>query len=91
MKHTSNAVRFSATLPQDLHHFLEMYQHNHTLASRSAALAEAITALREREMLRGYQELGQAQAQALEVYPPDLLDGLDTATEQDSQQVSKWL
>jgi metal-responsive CopG/Arc/MetJ family transcriptional regulator len=74
----SNTItRISATLPENLVAFLDTYREEHALESRSAALAAAIEALRERELQRGYRELGQAQRQNLETYPPDNTDGLE--------------
>ncbi|MFC5848376.1 hypothetical protein [Deinococcus petrolearius] len=69
----------SATLPAELVAFLDGYQHAHHLDSRGAALAEAIRALQERELLADYAELGEAQASGAETYPADNLDGLGEA------------
>ncbi|GGI88041.1 MULTISPECIES: ribbon-helix-helix domain-containing protein [Deinococcus] len=74
---TNSITRISATLPEELRAFLTSYQERHQLESRSAALAEAIRALRERELEQAYRELGAAQAAGLETYPPDNLDGLE--------------
>lgn len=75
----SNIIaRVSATIPENLVEFLDEYRQEHALESRSAALIAAIEALRERELQRGYAELGQAQRQNLETYPADTTDGLDT-------------
>lgn len=79
MNGMTNATRISATLPPDLTAFLDEYQQAHHLDSRSAALAEAIRALRERELLAAYAELGEAQASGAETYPADNLDGLGEA------------
>lgn len=73
----TNATRISATLPPDLTAYLEQYQQAHGLETRSAALAEAVRALRERELEAAYRELGEAQQQGLETYPPDNADGLE--------------
>lgn len=75
----TNATRISATLPPDLTAFLDEYQQAHKLESRSAALAEAIRALRQRELEAAYRELGEAQRLGLELYPPDNTDGLEGA------------
>ena len=75
----TNATRISATLPPDLTEFLDTYQQAHQLDSRSAALADAVRALRERELLAAYAELGAAQASGQEHYPADNADGLDGA------------
>lgn len=74
---TNNITRISATLSEELGAFLTSYQKRHQLESRSAALAEAIRALRERELEAAYRELGAAQAAGLETYPSDNLDGLE--------------
>lgn len=75
----TNATRISATLPPDLTLYLEQYQRAHGLESRSAALAAAVRALRDRELEAAYRELGEAQRQGLETYPPDNMDGLEDA------------
>ena len=75
----ANATRISATLPPDLSAFLNAYQQTYRLDSRSAALAEAVRALRERELLTAYAELGDAQASEQETYPDDNADGLENA------------
>lgn len=76
---TNSVTRISATLPEELGAYLSSYQERHQLESRSAALAEAIRALRERELEQAYRELGEAQAAGLEMYPADNLDGLEQA------------
>jgi Arc/MetJ-type ribon-helix-helix transcriptional regulator len=74
----SNTIaRVSATIPESLVAFLDAYREQHALDSRSAALVAAIEALRERELQRGYAELGQTQRENLETYPPDTTDGLN--------------
>ncbi|MFK7603189.1 MULTISPECIES: CopG family ribbon-helix-helix protein [Deinococcus] len=73
----TSATRISATVSADLADFLDEYQQTHGLDSRSAALAEAIRALRERVLDAAYQELGDAQRAGQETYPADNLDGLD--------------
>jgi metal-responsive CopG/Arc/MetJ family transcriptional regulator len=74
----SNTITcISATWPENLVVFLDTYHKEHALESRSTALAAAIEALRERELQRGYKELGKAQRQNLEMYPPDNTDGLE--------------
>ena len=77
MNGMTNATRISATLPPDLSAFLDKYQQAHQLDSRSAALADAVRALRERELLAAYAELGEAQASGQETYPDDNADGLE--------------
>lgn len=72
----AHGTRISATLPPDLTAFLDEYQHAHKLDSRSAALAHAVRALRERELLTAYTELGTAQVRGQETYPRDNADGL---------------
>ena len=76
---THGITRISATLPQDLGAFLTRYQQRHQLASRSAALAEAIRALQAHELEQAYRELGEAQASRLETYPAENFDGLEQA------------
>ena len=74
----SNTIaRVSATIPESLIAFLDTYREQHALDSRSAALVAAIEALQERELQRGYAELGQAQLGNLETYPPETTDGLE--------------
>lgn len=69
-------VRIYATLPSDLAAFLTEYQTAHALPSLSAALAEAVTALRANELAEAYRELGEAQRAGSEKYPANNLDGL---------------
>lgn len=78
------ATRISATLPADLLSFLEGYQLEHGLESRSAALARAVQALRDESHLKAYEELGKAQLEGVEHYPADNTDGLDV------QDSAKW-
>ena len=73
----NNATRISATLPSDLAAFLNKYQETHNLGSRSAALADAVRALRDRTLQDAYRELGEAQQSGRETYPADNLDGLE--------------
>lgn len=75
----TNATRISATLPADLSAYLDEYQRQHGLESRSAALAAAVRALRDQELEAAYRELGEAQRLGLETYPPDNTDGLEGA------------
>ena len=79
MTSPTNAVRISATLPAELATFLDQYQTEHDLGSRSAALAEAVRALREQALSKAYRELGEAQRAGLEQYPPDNTDGLSVS------------
>lgn len=72
----AHGTRISATLPPDLLAFLDEYQHARKLDSRSAALADAVRALRERELQTAYAELGEAQASGQEIYSQDNADGL---------------
>ena len=72
----ARTTRISATLPTHLTAFLDSYQQTHGLGSRSAALAEAIGVLRDRELDAGYTELGNVQHAGLETYPADNTDGL---------------
>ena len=74
----TNATRISATLSSDLTAYLDKYQQEHGLDSRSAALAAAVRALRDRELEEAYRELGEAQRRGLESYPPDNTDGLES-------------
>jgi metal-responsive CopG/Arc/MetJ family transcriptional regulator len=78
MKSSTNAARISATVPEELMQYLESYRAKHNLSSRSEALSDAILALQELEMIRGYEELGAAQ-RAGQIRYPDLenTDGLD--------------
>jgi metal-responsive CopG/Arc/MetJ family transcriptional regulator len=61
MNDGTNAVRISATLPAYLAQYLEQYQRTHNLETRSQALTEAVLALRELEITRGYDEIAQAE------------------------------
>lgn len=79
MTHTTNAVRISATLPAELATFLDNYQASRALDSRSAALADAVRALRDQVLNEAYRELGDAQRAGLEQYPADNTDGLEGA------------
>ncbi|MFC6616547.1 ribbon-helix-helix domain-containing protein [Deinococcus radiophilus] len=73
----SYATRISATLPPELSHFLDDYQKRHGLDTRSAALAEAVRALQTSELEAAYRDLGNAQAEGLELYPANNMDGLE--------------
>ena len=73
----SYATRISATLPTELSRFLDDYQKRHGLDTRSAALAEAVRALQTSELEAAYRDLGTAQAEGLELYPADNVDGLE--------------
>jgi metal-responsive CopG/Arc/MetJ family transcriptional regulator len=61
MNDGANAVRISATLPAYLAQYLEQYQRTHKLETRSQALTEAVLALREQEITRGYDEIAKAE------------------------------
>jgi metal-responsive CopG/Arc/MetJ family transcriptional regulator len=78
MNNGTNVVRISATIPAHLAVYLEQYQRTHKLETRSQALTEAVLALRELEIARGYEEIGRAERSGELVYE-DLtnLDGLD--------------
>ena len=73
----TTATRISATLPPELTAYLDQYQRQNGLSTRSAALAAAVRALRERELEAAYRELGEAQTAGLEAYPPSNTDGLE--------------
>jgi Arc/MetJ-type ribon-helix-helix transcriptional regulator len=49
--------KVSVSLPEDLVRYAEQYQKSHRMSSRSEVLAEAVRALRERELAQGYREL----------------------------------
>jgi metal-responsive CopG/Arc/MetJ family transcriptional regulator len=78
MNDSVNAVRISATLPAHLAQYLEQYQRMYKLETRSQALTEAVLALREQEITRGYDEIARAERSGELTYD-DLTngDGLD--------------
>ena len=82
MNQPINAVRISATLPAHLALYLEQYQKTHQLENRSQALSQAISALQELEMIRGYEEIAAAQASGQLVYE-DLENG-------DGLEATQW-
>ncbi|MGL4608664.1 MAG: ribbon-helix-helix domain-containing protein [Trueperaceae bacterium] len=51
--------KISVSLSPELLHYAEEYQKAHNLASRSEVIAHAMKALRERELLEGYQAMAQ--------------------------------
>ena len=81
MSNHTNVVRISATVPAELAAYLEHYQQAHGLETRSQALAQAIAALQQLEMLRGYEEIGLAERHG-ELLHDDLenVDGLEPET-----------
>jgi Arc/MetJ-type ribon-helix-helix transcriptional regulator len=62
--------KISVSLPKELLRYAEQYAAVQRLASRSEVLSEAIRALRERELARGYRELAEEYL----VDPDPLLD-----------------
>lgn len=75
----AHGTYITATLPADLVAFLDEYRAAHASCSLSEALADAVRALRDRDLQDAYRELGEAQRLGLETYPPDNLDGLGNA------------
>ncbi len=70
-------IKFTASVALPLGRFLERYQKDHNLPTRSEALEQAIKLLRDRELEREYAE------SALEddaIWDNALADGLDHAT-----------
>jgi metal-responsive CopG/Arc/MetJ family transcriptional regulator len=85
MSNSTNAVRVSVTIPAYLAAYLEQYQLTHKLETRSQVVTEAVLALRELELKRGYEELGRAQRNGEVTYPSfDATDGLDL------EDAGKW-
>jgi metal-responsive CopG/Arc/MetJ family transcriptional regulator len=78
MNNSTNAVRISVTIPAYLAAYLERYQLAHKLETRSQVVTEAMLALRELEITRGYDEIAQAERSGELTYD-DLTngDGLD--------------
>lgn len=62
--------KVSISLSSDLLRYAEEFQKTHKLSSRSEVISLAIRALREKELLEGYQ----AMAQDYEKNPEPLLD-----------------
>ena len=76
--------KISISLPQELIRYAERYQEKHGLPSRSDVIAEAMKALREKELTEGYQAWTQEQA----AHPDPLVemaphDGLEPSSEHD--------
>jgi Arc/MetJ-type ribon-helix-helix transcriptional regulator len=66
----NNHQKLSISLSPELLRYAEEYQKTHNLASRSEVISLAIQALREKELLEGYQ----AMAEDYEKNPDLLLD-----------------
>ncbi|CAM3960885.1 hypothetical protein [Deinococcus frigens] len=69
-------IRLTFDLSAELVAVLDAYGATHAPGSRDEAVAAAIRALRDRELDTAYAELGNAQRQGLDMYPPDHADGL---------------
>jgi metal-responsive CopG/Arc/MetJ family transcriptional regulator len=85
MNSSANAVRISATIPAYLAQYLEQYQRTHKLETRSQALTEAVLALRELEITRGYDEIAQAERSGELTY-----DDLTNGDGLDLEDVTAW-
>ena len=80
----SNHQKISISLPQELIRYAETYQEKHGLPSRSDVIAEAMKALREKELAHAYRAWAAEQT----THPDPLLelgtdDGLEPSTEHD--------
>ncbi len=53
-----NTQRFTISVEKELAEFLDNYQTQHQVSSRSEVIAKAIKLLRERELGRAYHEAG---------------------------------
>jgi Arc/MetJ-type ribon-helix-helix transcriptional regulator len=53
-----NTQRFTVSVEKELAEFLDSYQKQHQVSSRSEVIAKAIKLLRERELGRAYYEAG---------------------------------
>ena len=71
-------MKFTASVALPLGQFLERYQKEHNIPTRSEALEQAIKLLRERELEREYAE---ATLENDPIWDNVLLDGLDNAAE----------
>lgn len=49
------ATKVSISVPEDIARFVEEYQENHELPSRSEVFVEAVRLLRERELAQAYK------------------------------------
>jgi len=67
-------MKFTASVALPLGQFLERYQKEHNIPTRSEALEQAIKLLRERELEREYAE---AALENDPIWDNALLDGLD--------------
>jgi len=52
----SSVTKFSISLPQESVRYLERYQAEHGISSRSEAIDRAVRALRELELIEGYRQ-----------------------------------
>jgi Arc/MetJ-type ribon-helix-helix transcriptional regulator len=53
-----NTQRFTISVEKELAEFLDNYQEQHQVSSRSEVISKAIKLLRERELGRAYHEAG---------------------------------
>jgi Arc/MetJ-type ribon-helix-helix transcriptional regulator len=75
---SSTTEKLSVSLPQDLVRYADKYRKSHLMSSRSEVLAEAVRALRERELAQGYRELAEEHARSVDpMLDAGVADGLE--------------
>jgi Arc/MetJ-type ribon-helix-helix transcriptional regulator len=75
--------KVSVSIPEDLLRYAEQYGKARRLSSRSEVLAEAIRALRERELANGYRELAEEYKMAADpLLDAGVAEGLDPSDEE---------
>ncbi len=67
----------TVSLSPHLARYLDEYQKMHKLASRSEAVAEAIQALREKQLAEEYAQMARDNDPLYDVVLADLRDGLE--------------
>ena len=71
--------RFSISLPQDIAHFVETYQQEKGVKSRSEVIEKALKLLREKELGQAYRAAGQEwlSSEDAELWEATSADGLN--------------
>jgi Arc/MetJ-type ribon-helix-helix transcriptional regulator len=75
--------KVSVSLPEDLVRYAEQYRKSHRMSSRSEVLAEAVRALRERELAHGYRELADEYRDRVDtLLDAGVAEGLEPSSEE---------
>lgn len=74
-----NTQRFTVSVEKELAEFLDNYQEQHQVSSRSEVISKAIKLLRERELGRAYYEAGLewAESEDAKLWEKTSGDGLE--------------